>query len=137
MIKIKTDKKHPDLKFWQFLKEILERLDVARMSSKDGTVRTHGGITQPVYVVKLCAWRASAITDYLQHVDQAVARKVNACVRLRGTDYGGSPPPIGLPENFYDSGWLAERTALNAEFEDELEMSKEVFEFLVVATGSL
>ncbi|KAJ7435677.1 hypothetical protein B0H11DRAFT_2295394 [Mycena galericulata] len=143
VVAIKTLSQAPDLQFWLLLKKILAYLDIGGMSSEDSGVRDQDGLTVNVYYVRLCAWRASTITDYVRIVDDT-AKKMKTGVnrampRIREKDaqVGRSGPPTGLPKKMYDEKWLADRVKKNPDYEEELEVSKEAFEFMVAATSSL
>ncbi|KAJ6586085.1 hypothetical protein B0H19DRAFT_1322045 [Mycena capillaripes] len=139
VLEIKMIRQDPDLKLWQFFKTILNLLDLGGMSSEDGGVRDMGGITTNVFIVKLCVWRASTVTDYLRIIDETGSKlkpRSKAFPRVREINgpQGTSVPPKGLPRKMYDANWLSK---MQADYIEELEISEDAFEFMVAATSSI
>lgn len=119
---------------------ILKHLDVAGMSSEDGDVAEVGGQTVQIFRVRLCAWRAPSVTDYLRLIDDTGGRMKpsKANPRIRSDNLvGTSNPPKGLPAEMFNEQWLAQARALRPKFVEDLLISKEAFNMLVVATSTL
>ncbi|KAF9548079.1 hypothetical protein CPC08DRAFT_769319 [Agrocybe pediades] len=139
VIQIKTSESHPDLDTWCYFRELLLKLGVDGMSSEEEGTTKIDDVHVPVFYVKLCIWRAPVITDYLKSIDK---ESQNTAIRpTRGSkchprmytdDPGSTLAPKGLPSCLYDTDWLrAEEDAKGKEWiEEELEVSKEVFELL-------
>jgi hypothetical protein len=113
------------------------------MSSEEGIMETIGHRTQPVYRVKLCVWRAPEIGDYLQMIDKAGeplrgTKGAKQAPRIRSTIQGRSGAVPKLPRKMYNTEWLEEQERIRPFYvEDELQVSEEAFELLVLATGHL
>ncbi|KAJ7122129.1 hypothetical protein C8R44DRAFT_735847 [Mycena epipterygia] len=139
VIEIKTVKNEPDLESWKFLLAILNHLDVAGMSSEDGEAGEVGGQTVQIFRVRLCAWRAPPVTDYLHIIDDTATRMKpsKAHPRIRGSMVGRSNPPKGLPTEMYNEEWHSQARASRPRFVEELRISKEAFNMLAVATSTL
>ncbi|KAJ7120070.1 hypothetical protein C8R44DRAFT_877545 [Mycena epipterygia] len=139
VIEIKTVKNEPDLESWKFLLAILNHLDVAGMSSEDSEAGEVGGQTVQIFRVRLCAWRALPVTDYLRIIDDTATRMKpsKAHPRIRGSMVGRSNPPKGLPTEMYNEEWLSQARASRPRFVEELRISKEAFNMLAVATSTL
>ena len=117
---------------------MLNLLDVDGMSEEEESTRNLG-VT--VYLVKLCPWRANEITQYLKLIDNAsmdpalkASRGSHVAPRFPSNREGVNFK-TGLPIQMYNPDWLSDRRWGWPEFEDDvLEVSKETFEFLVLAT---
>ncbi|KAJ6476781.1 hypothetical protein C8R47DRAFT_1075637 [Mycena vitilis] len=136
VIELKLIKNSPDLPFWRLVHRILHLLDVSGMSSEEGAVRDVGGLVVNVYIVKMCVWRSSTVGDYLRIVDDAgkKMKTTKGWNRIRNGTVGKSAARPGLPRNMYDAKWLE---AQHPDYVEELEISKEVFEFMVAATSNI
>jgi hypothetical protein len=122
---------------------MLNLLDVDGMSEEEESTRNLGGTTVTVYLVKLCPWRANEITQYLKLIDKESMNPALKASRGQGShsaprfpsNQGGATFKTGLPIGMYDPDWLSDRIRGWPEFEDDvLQVSKETFEFLVLAT---
>jgi hypothetical protein len=67
---LKTRSGDPDLDTWNYLKQLLELLDVDGMLSEEEGTAPVGHQTVTVFFVKVCPWRANEITQYLRIIDQ-------------------------------------------------------------------
>ncbi|KAJ7734352.1 hypothetical protein DFH07DRAFT_780347 [Mycena maculata] len=136
IVLMKSHKGDPDLATWKFFKTMLEYLDVAGMSEEDSEVRILCEKPVNTFTVRLCAWRAPPIADYLRLIDETgqTLKKTNAAPRIRDGGVGTSPAPEGLPRKMYDEAWLSNQPA---SYIEDLNISAEVFEFLVAATSSI
>ncbi|KAJ7231867.1 hypothetical protein B0H12DRAFT_1239830 [Mycena haematopus] len=136
VLHLKTIHEQPDVRTWEFFQTILKRLDIAGMSSEDAEVRVLEGRPVNTFRIRLCAWRAPPITDYLRMIDDAgrELKKTNAAPRMRDGGEGRSAPPKGLPLKMYDETWLSRQ---HDNLIEDLEISADVFEFLVAATRSM
>ncbi|KAJ7752231.1 hypothetical protein DFH07DRAFT_960667 [Mycena maculata] len=136
IVLMKSHKGDPDLATWKFFKTMLEYLDVAGMSEEDSEVRILCEKPVNTFTVRLCAWRAPPIADYLRLIDETgqTLKKTNAAPRIRDGGAGTSPAPEGLPRKMYDEAWLSNQPA---SYIEDLNISAEVFEFLVAATSSI
>ncbi|KAJ7237287.1 hypothetical protein B0H12DRAFT_1238248 [Mycena haematopus] len=134
VLRIKTIQGQPDVRTWEFFQTLLQRLDIAGMSSEDAEVRVFDGRPVNTFRIRFCAWRAPPITDYLRMIDDAGQdlKKTNASPRTRDGPEGRSAPPKGLPLKMYDETWLSRQ---HDNFIEDLEVSADVFEFLVAATS--
>ncbi|KAJ7114577.1 hypothetical protein C8R43DRAFT_1138392 [Mycena crocata] len=142
LIDIKIERGDVDLESWRFLLRILEHLGVGGMSSEDNGVGEFQGRTTPIFVVRLCPWRAQTVTDYMKLVDQSgssMATNIHALPRERSASLKGTTPaPTGMPRKMYDEAWLANiKEKRPRYYEEELRISEEAFELLVVATSNL
>lgn len=111
-------------------------------SEEEGTFDT-GTTVIAAYFVKLCGWRALAMTDYMELIDNSTPKVKTSrgganVTRLRGIDpvsVSTSNPPAGLPRKMYDEAWLAQKEKEQPIWVlKTLRVSKEVFELLVLAT---
>ncbi|KAJ7738031.1 hypothetical protein DFH07DRAFT_966182 [Mycena maculata] len=136
IVLLKSHKGDPDLATWKFFKTMLEYLDVAGMSEEDSEVRILCEKPVNTFTVRLCAWRAPPIADYLRLIDETgqTLKKTNAAPRVRDGGASTAPAPEGLPRKMYDEAWLSNQPA---SYIEDLNISAEVFEFLVAATSSL
>lgn len=136
---LKTRSGDPDLDTWNYFKQMLELLDVDGMSSEEEGTSPVGNQMVTVFFVKVCPWRANEITQYLKIIDQtgaALACQNRASPRL-ASETQGVTIQKGLPRAMYDAQWLAARERDLVDFAEHiLEVSKETFEFLVLATRS-
>ncbi|KAJ7135179.1 hypothetical protein C8R43DRAFT_1132729 [Mycena crocata] len=142
LIDIKIERGDVDLESWRFLLRILEHLGVGGMSSEDNGVGEFQGRTTPIFVVRLCPWRTQTVTDYMKLVDQSgssMATNIHALPRERSASLKGTTPaPTGMPRKMYDEAWLANiKEKRPRYYEEELRISEEAFELLVVATSNL
>ena len=81
-------------------------------------------------------WRAEVITDYLRIIDSL--RGPKTAPRIRTATPGQSGAPAGLPRKMYNVQWLEEQERDRPFYvEDELRISEEVFELLVLAADHL
>lgn len=122
---------------------MLNLLDVDGMSEEEESTQNLGGTTITVYLVKLCPWRANEIMQYLKLIDNvsmdpALKASCGSHVAPRfpsESNREGVNFKTGLPIQMYNPNWLSDRRRGWPEFEDDvLEVSKETFEFLVLAT---
>lgn len=121
---------------------MLEYLSVGGMSEEEDGVRQLGTRTVPVFLVKLCVWRAEAIGDYLHYIDDASenlsirgTRGAKSLPRIRVEDESTMDVPTRLPRKMYDETWLkTQERERSCYVEQELQVSEEVFELLVLAT---
>jgi hypothetical protein len=119
---------------------MLKLLDVDGMSEEEESTRNLGGTTITVFLVKLCPWRANEITQYLKLIDNEAGNP--ALQASRGhpaprvpSNQAGATFKTGLPIEMYNPEWLHDRIQGWPNFEDDvLQVSKETFEFLVLAT---
>lgn len=140
MLSIKVDQGAPDLAAWEKFQALLEKLDVNGMSSEDEDVEKLGHMNVTVFRVRLCAWRAPEIGEYLKYIDKegenpAVrgTRGTRSYPRIKIDEDGRSPPPPGLPRTLYNPTWLAQQERTRSRWvQDELQVSAEIFELLTV-----
>src|ERR1700690_443160 len=142
---IKTSQNSVDVATWVYFHEMLEKLSVGGMSDEELATETISNRTMSVYHVKLCLCRAEAITDYLRIIDSAGdvpgisgLRGPKTAPRIRTATPGQSEAPAGLPRKMYNVQWLEEQERDRLFYvEDELRISEEVFELLVLAADHL
>ena len=136
---LKTRSRHPDLDTWNYFKWLLELLDVDGMSSEEEGTAPVGQQTVMVFFVKVCPWHVNEITQYLRIIDQmgaGLAHPNRASPQLTSETLGVTIQK-GLPHAMYDAQRLAVRERDCVDFAEQiLQMSKETFEFLVLATRS-
>lgn len=112
------------------------------MSSEEEGIRKVGDQTVPVFLVKLCIWRAEEISTYLRYIDNAAENPA-----LRNTRGGRTLPRFrveeesmtgvltGLPRKMYNPTWLADQEKEKPYYVEEiLQVSEEAFDLLVLAT---
>ncbi|KAJ7443091.1 hypothetical protein B0H11DRAFT_1932078 [Mycena galericulata] len=142
-IKESNPKAAADLETWKRLLMILQRFGPDGMSSEEeGETTTVTNERVKIFKVKICIWRAPAISDYWRIVDketQEIHKRrrgggTEACARHGDVGYGRADPPKGLPRCLYDGAWLEK---MGAQYEEELEISDEAFSLLVAATGRM
>lgn len=141
VLALKTHSNACDLDAWKYFKGMLEFLDVDGMSSEEESTLEVSNQTVTVYLVKICPWRANEITQYLKLIDReaknpAIQRSQgkNAAPRFPSKEKGITLPK-GLPLKMYDAEWVHEMEQQWVGFATEaLEVSKETFEFLTLAT---
>ncbi|KAK7000152.1 hypothetical protein R3P38DRAFT_3219028 [Favolaschia claudopus] len=136
-IKFKTKKGELDINEWIFLRDFLRRLGRNGMSSEDqGVVEVQGEARiETIYYVRLCAWRAPRIADYMAIIDRVSPMRAGALRRIRTDEAGDSDAPKELPLTFYNDEWLAARKEDDAQYEDEvLKVDRAAFELLDLAT---
>jgi hypothetical protein len=141
VLALKTHSNAPDLDAWKCFQKMLKFLDVDGMSEEEESTRNLGGTTVTVFLVKLCPWRANEITQYLKLIDNEAgnpalqsSRGSRSAPRLP-SNQAGATFKTGLPIDLYNPEWLHDRIQGWPEFEDDvLQVSKEAFEFLVLAT---
>jgi hypothetical protein len=145
VIQIKASKEAVDLQTWEYFREILKKLSVGGMSSEEADTEKMGNRTVSVFRVKLCLWRAEEIADYLRIIDNvgegpglAGTRGSKSTPRVKTMTPSQSGVPIGLPRKMYNPQWLeAQEKERPFYVQDELRVSEEAFELLVLATGSI
>ena len=123
---------------------MLDMLSIEGMSDEEPGTETFGNRIIPVFRVKLCLWRAEAVSDYLRVIDSAGedirgrTRGAKTTPRIKTDMPGTSGAPTGLPRKMYDKEWL-EQQERDCPFyvEEELRVSEEAFELLVLATENL
>ena len=123
---------------------MLRLLDVDGMSEEEESTRNLGGTTITVFLVKLCPWRANEITQHLKSIDNEAGNpdlqaswgsSYEEPAPRFPTNQAGASFKTRLPIEMYDPQWLEERMQGWPEFVDDvLEVSKETFDFLVLAT---
>lgn len=120
---------------------MLKFLDVDGMSEEEESTRNLGGATITVFLVKLCPWCANEMTQYLKLIDKeaenpALQASHGSCSAPHfPSNQVGATFKTGLPIKMYNPKWLQDRIQGWPEFEDDvLQVSKETFEFLVLAT---
>ncbi|KAJ7190012.1 hypothetical protein B0H12DRAFT_1246479 [Mycena haematopus] len=129
-----------DVRTWQRLLEIMEKLKIIGMSSEEESRVEYNSQMITVYKVKICAWRAPEIADYLRLVDkqtEAFAKQTNGrpkAPRVPSDSVGTSAAPKGLPKCMYDAAWL---TRLGWVELEDLTVSEEAFALLVAATSRM
>ncbi|KAJ7085986.1 hypothetical protein C8R43DRAFT_1142460 [Mycena crocata] len=130
LIDIKIERGDVDLESWRFLLRILEHLGVGGMSSEDNGVGEFQGRTTPIFVVRLCPWRTQTVTDYMKLVDQSGSSMA--------TNIHALPARTVCQSQRHHAG--ADGNAAQNRpryYEEELRISEEAFELLVVATSNL
>ncbi|KAK6988359.1 hypothetical protein R3P38DRAFT_3291134 [Favolaschia claudopus] len=131
-----------DIKRWERIADVIQRLGVAGMSSEEEADVTVDGGKVRLYKIKLCLWREPSIANILGFVDaQTLLRKANQPgpkpaprVRNAGHGPGVAPAPRGLPRSLYNNEWLKGQTPA---FVETLQISKEAFELFVAATDRM
>lgn len=142
VIAIKLGQAAPDLKTWEYFRDMLARLGSDGMSSEDEGVEKVGNVNVSVFRVRLCVWRAAEISEYFKFVDKegdsiAIrgAKGSRMLPRLHTEEPGVSPAPAGLPRKMYSPAWLGRQESTRPGWVvDELQVSKEAFELLTFAT---
>jgi hypothetical protein len=142
VIAIKSDHVAPDLKTWEYFRDMLEMLGPEGMSSEEEGVENIGNVKVSVFRVKLCTWRAPQIAQYFKYIDKegdnpAIrgTRGSRTAPRIPIEDTGALSAPPGLPQNMYNPMWLdAKERSRPGWVVDELRISKEAFELLAFAT---
>jgi hypothetical protein len=145
VIQIKASKESIDLPTWEYFRELLNKLSIGGMSSEEGGTEKLGDRTLSVYRVKLCLWRAGEINDYLRIIDNAgelpgigATRGAKSTPRVKTQTLGQSDAPAGLPRKLYNPEWLKkEETERPFYVEDDLRVSEEAFDLLVLATENI
>lgn len=143
IIAIKGSYASIDLHTWQYFRVILEKLSIGGMSSEEATVDNVGGITLTVFEVKLCEWRAPEIDNMLSIIDKAgetvmSCRGSKAAPRVKSKKPGASGPQVGLPRNLYNRQWLDKMEKERPLYvRDELRVSEEAFDLLMLATANV
>ncbi len=106
---------------------------------KKREVTKFGDIHVPVFRVKICVWRNPVLTDYLKYIDKESqnpairpSRGSKLHPRIQIDEPGQTPAPKRLPQCLYKEDWLkGEEEVKGKEWvEEELEVSREVFELL-------
>lgn len=141
IINIKADSAAPDLETWEYFKAVLKHLGQNGMSSEEERIQQLGSAVVPIYLVKLCLWRAAPVTKYMDMIDEGAlslktGKGARQTPRVRSQRRASSSnAPVGMPRKMYDEEWLAEQESKRPRYVvEELRISKEVFEFLVEAT---
>lgn len=142
VIAIKLGQGDPDLKTWEYFREMLERLGSEGMSSEEEGVEKMGNINVSVFRVRLCAWRAPEVSEYLRYIDKEGENPAirgtkgsRTSPRIPSEEIGVSPAPSGLPRKLYNPAWLGRQEISRPGWVvDELQISKEAFELLTFAT---
>lgn len=133
-----VDSSGQEWKSWTFLKTVLTHLQKDGMSSEEEGVVDAGTTFVTVYYVKLCAWRAKKVTEYMDIIDASVAavkvtKGSDGASRVRTDGIGSGDATPGMPEKMYDEEWLAEKKVRRPLYVvEELCVSKEAFELMVV-----
>ncbi|KAG6864184.1 hypothetical protein C0991_011759, partial [Blastosporella zonata] len=134
VIALKSQAGAPDLEAWEYFQRMLALLDIDGMSSEEEQTRNIGLTTASIYLVKLCPWRSSEITQYLKLIDQE-AMSNPAFQSSRGSrpsprfpsDQPGVTYRTGLPIQMYNPAWLREQEQRWSGFATEvLQVSKEL-----------
>jgi len=144
VVHIKASKDSVDLPTWEYFRELLNKLSIGGMSSKEAGTKKLGDRTVSVDCVKLCLWRAKEIGDYFRIINNAgevpgfVATKgAKPTPRVKTMTPCQSGAPAGLPWKMYNHEWLEEETERPFYMEDNLRVSEEAFELLVLAIGNI
>ncbi|KAJ7212405.1 hypothetical protein B0H12DRAFT_1242413 [Mycena haematopus] len=139
-VQIKLAEGAGDARTWQRLLEIMEKLKIIGMSSEEEGKVEYNSQMITIYKVKICAWRAPEIADYLRLVDKQTeefAKQTNGRPKaLRATSdiVGTSAAPKGLPKCMYNAAWLTKLGWVELE---DLTVSEEAFALLVAATSRM
>lgn len=142
MIAIKTSQSAVDLATWKYFQKVLEYLTLDGMSSEEEGIRKVGDRTVPVFLVKLCTWRAEEISTYLRYIDNAAensalrsTRGSKSLPRFKVEEESTTAALIGLPRKMYNPTWLANQEREKPYYVKEiLQISEEAFDLLVLAT---
>ena len=145
VIRIKASQESIDLQTWEYFRKLLNKLSIGGMSSEEAGTEKLGDRTLSVYRVKLCLWRAEEIGDYLRIVDNAgnvpglgATKGAKSAPRVKTTTSGQSGAPAGLPRKMYDPEWLKKEEKERPFYvEDDLRVSEEAFDLLVLATENM
>lgn len=121
---------------------MLARLGPEGMSSEEEGVEKVASINVSVFRVKLCVWHAPEISQYFKYIDKEGDNPVvrgnkgsRMLPRIETEEVGVSPAPTKLPKKMYDPTWLdRQEISRPAWVIDELQVSREAFELLVLAT---
>ena len=144
VIEIKTSQDAVDTATWKYFRELLEYLSIGGMSSKEeGTGNVHGR-TAPVFLVRLCVWRAPEISSYLECIDRAAenpaicgSKRSRALPRIPVEEESRSGVPKELPRKMYNQEWLATQEKEQLYYvREELRVSEEAFELLVLVSDA-
>lgn len=139
----KQDRTSADTWKW-FKDDLLPELDKGGMSSEEdepaevivGNIRK----VQTVHGIKICAWRAPKITDYLKMIDEAgegvLVKRTNKRMRIRGTKESTSEPPHGLPRALYNEAWLTQRKPYVPDIETQLDIAEKEFTLMDITAGA-
>ncbi|KAF8170501.1 hypothetical protein K438DRAFT_2060424 [Mycena galopus ATCC 62051] len=139
----KQDRTSADTWKW-FKDDLLPELDKGEMSSEEdesaevivGNIRK----VQTVHGIKICAWRAPKITDYLKMIDEAgegvLVKCTNKRMRIRGTKELTSEPPHGLPRALYNEAWLTQRKPYVPDIETQLDIAEKEFTLMDITAGA-
>ena len=138
VISLKAGLNAPDLATWDYFANMLDLLNVDRMSSEEDCMEDFQGNIITVFSVKICFWRANKITQYLELIDKeapnVLGPKSKQTPRVK-SNIVGSTLRKGLPKRMYNPQWLA---GLKKDYvEKELCVSQEAFDFLVFATNGI
>lgn len=143
IIAIKCASGAADLRVWEYFREILQKLSINGMSSEEEDTENFGNLTVSVFRVKFCEWRAPEIDMYLSIIDKtgtAVlgSKGPRAAPRIKTNTPGKSKAPVGLPRKMYRSEWLEEMGSERPFYvRDELQVSEEIFDLLMLATANV
>ena len=125
-----------ELKIWKWLKEMLNYLDVAGMSSEESNEENR----RPIYRIKIMTWRRD-ISRYLDMIDNQRLRfpglysnagsKGVPKVRGQGSEFLNTTrdPVKNLPRVLYDDKWF---NAIGEQRQLMLKVSKRRFEWLQI-----
>lgn len=131
---------------WKWLKDdLLDELDVAGMSSEeDEPVEVNCGDQRMVttaHKIKICPWRLSKVTEYVELIDDATQKRMTKPVqkrfRIRGQTRSMTDPPLKLARALYDTAWLAEQKAFIPDIEEQLEISEKELKLMEIAVSNL
>jgi hypothetical protein len=139
----KKETREKDIATWEWLKDVVERLGEAGMSSEESEMETNAeGMEVVVFRVRVLVWRRW-IEEELAAIDRSRAyaktgwgRGTRPGERRRSewnpsSDRDAVP---GLPRVFYNPDWLGERTSEYTE--NVLRVSKEDFRWLRLRNAS-
>jgi hypothetical protein len=144
VIEIKMSQGAEDVETWKYFQELLEYLSTSGMSSEEEGSRKIDNRTVPVFLVRLCMWRADEVSNYLSWIDDATnspaicgTRSSRALPRIRMEVGGKLSMPVGLPKKLYNQEWLALQEKERPYYvKEELRVSEAAFDLLALATTS-
>ncbi|KAJ7085091.1 hypothetical protein C8R44DRAFT_752987 [Mycena epipterygia] len=142
VIRLKAGTRAPDLEAWKRILQMLKYLGNDGMSSEEEFEKDDRGTRLYVFKVKVYVWRAVEVGKYLRLVDTmgdklAVRKKgPRPLPRERDGTRSVSAAPKGLPECFYDAGWIKRESEASPVFYEDLEVSEEAF-YLLAASADM
>ncbi|KAG6905185.1 hypothetical protein DXG01_004380, partial [Tephrocybe rancida] len=144
ILALKSNQEAPDTETWDYFVKLLNRLDVAGMSSEEEGSVNERGYVRSLFLVHICPWRATEITGYMDIIDKAAntpgirsVRGSKPLQRVTSEVVSTSKAPSGLPRAMYDPRWLENmQNSCTSDYE-ELEVSEEAFDLLVLAAERL